>query len=128
MEQLKEKIAYLAGLAEGLDLDTTTKEGKLLKAIVGALEDIAEEVASLDEEIGEIEELIDEIDYDLGAVEEDLYEDEEEDDWDDEDEYEDDYFEITCPNCDEKIYIDEEIPYTWNYQTTHVYNQHNRLW
>ena len=58
MDQLKEKIAYLAGLAEGLDLDTDTKEGKLLKAIVGALEDVAEEISSLDDEIGEMEELL----------------------------------------------------------------------
>ena len=32
MSKMGEKVAYLKGLAEGLSLDTETKEGKLLSA------------------------------------------------------------------------------------------------
>ena len=92
MDQLNEKIAYLAGLAEGLDIDTSTKEGKLLKAIVEAMGEISDEIVGLQSDVADLEELVDEIDEDLGSVEED-----------------DDYFEITCPNCDEKIYLDGEM-------------------
>ena len=35
-----EKIAYIKGLAEGLSLDETTKEGKILSAVIDLLGDI----------------------------------------------------------------------------------------
>lgn len=108
MEQLTEKIAYLAGLAEGLDIDTGKKEGKLLMAIVDALGDIAKEMRDIVLDVADLSDLVDEIDEDLGNVEDEIYPEEdccccgEEDD-------DDDYFEITCPNCDEEIYVDGEM-------------------
>ena len=37
---ISEKVAYLKGLAEGLDLDTTkSKEGKLISVMIGILEE-----------------------------------------------------------------------------------------
>ena len=36
--EISEKVAYLKGLAEGLALDTDTKEGKLLTAIIDVLD------------------------------------------------------------------------------------------
>ena len=39
--EITEKVAYLKGLAEGMELDTGKKEGKLLSAIIDVLEDIA---------------------------------------------------------------------------------------
>ena len=44
MSYLPEKMAYIKGLAEGLDIDASTKEGKLLLAIVDALSDTADEI------------------------------------------------------------------------------------
>ena len=35
-----EKVAYIKGLAEGLALDDSTKEGKVLAAIIDVLGDI----------------------------------------------------------------------------------------
>ena len=38
---ISEKVAYLKGLAEGLDLDTAkSKEGKLISVMIGILEEI----------------------------------------------------------------------------------------
>ena len=34
-----EKVAYLKGLAEGMEIDKETKEGKLLNVIIDILED-----------------------------------------------------------------------------------------
>ena len=45
---ISEKVAYLEGLAEGLALDTETKEGKLLAAIVDVLGEIAEELEEIE--------------------------------------------------------------------------------
>ena len=52
MEFLYEKVAYLKGLADGLDIDETTKEGRLLISIIDILEDFADAIVELDEEIG----------------------------------------------------------------------------
>ena len=42
-----EKVAYLKGLAEGMELDTEKKEGKLIAAIIDLLDDIALELEDL---------------------------------------------------------------------------------
>ena len=41
-----EKVAYLKGLFEGMEIDESTKEGKLLKAVVDVLGELAEDPAS----------------------------------------------------------------------------------
>ncbi|HWP52254.1 MAG TPA: hypothetical protein VN626_11225 [Clostridia bacterium] len=104
-----ERVAYLKGLTEGLDLDTTSKEGKLLSAIIDVLDDIAFEVSDLQEVVGELGEQIDMIDEDLDGLEEIVYDDEECDD-DDCDCCEDgDLYEIVCPSCGDSIYLDEDM-------------------
>ena len=50
---ISEKVAYLKGLAEGLDLDTESKEGKLIAAIIDVLDDMADEFADVEDEIAE---------------------------------------------------------------------------
>ncbi len=107
-----ERVSYLKGLAEGLELDTSTKEGKLLNAIIDALNDIAFEVADMQEVVGELGEQIDMIDEDLDGLEEIVYGDE--DDEDEEDDNEDDghdgnLYEIVCPTCGDSIYLDEDM-------------------
>ena len=42
--EITEKVAYLKGLAEGMELDTEKKEGKLIAAIIDILDDIALEL------------------------------------------------------------------------------------
>ncbi len=101
---ITERAAFLQGLLQGLEPDETTKEGKLLSAIVGVLEDMAAEVADLQEEVAELNELCDLLDEDLGALEEECYGDgcDCDDCCDDEPMYE-----LTCPTCGESIYVDE---------------------
>ena len=105
---ISEKVAYLKGLAEGLNLDESTKEGKLLLAIVDVLDEMAEEFADIEDEIVDLEDGLDAVSDDLNDVEEFLYEtsddeDEEEDDEDDE------YFVTTCPECEEEVIFDESV-------------------
>ena len=102
-----ERVAYVKGLAEGLEIDNSTKEGKLLNAIVDVLDDISFELADTQEIVGELSDQVDMIDEDLESVEDYLYDDEDEDE-DDEDDDED-IFEVTCPNCGETIYVDDEM-------------------
>ncbi|MBQ6117200.1 MAG: hypothetical protein IJL08_07760 [Oscillospiraceae bacterium] len=105
---ISEKVAYLKGLAEGLSLDESTKEGKLLLAILDVLDDMAEEFADIEDEIVDLEDGLDAVSDDLNDVEEFLYETS--DDEDEEDEEDDDeYFVTTCPECEEEVIFDESV-------------------
>ena len=109
-----EKVAYMKGLAEGLGLDTKTKEGKLLTVMIDLLDDIALELEELNEAQMELEEGLDAVSDDLNDVETYIYEmdgefDEDEDEDEDEFDEDDEVYETTCPNCEEEIYFDETI-------------------
>lgn len=67
---LTEKVAYLKGLMDGMEIDLETKEGKLFAAIADVLEDLALSVSDLDDEMTELSSAVDEIDEDLAEVEE----------------------------------------------------------
>ena len=51
---ITEKVSYLKGLAEGLSIDDTTKEGKIIKAIIDVLDDVAFSVADLEDGLAEV--------------------------------------------------------------------------
>ncbi len=108
-----EKVAYIKGLAEGMELDETTKEGKLLKAILEVLGDMAEDAADLEDYVAELSEQVDAVDEDLSSLEEVVYEelDDEFDcdcDCDCCDDWDEDLYDVTCPNCKEEFEVDEE--------------------
>ena len=45
---ISEKVAYLKGMAEGLDIDTeSSKEGKLISMMMDILQDVALELEDL---------------------------------------------------------------------------------
>ena len=108
--EIMEKVAYLKGLAEGMELDTDKKEGKLLSAIIDVLEDIALEIEDIEDEQAELADGLDAVSDDLEDVEDIVFGDDEDDEYyeDDLDEDEDCYA-TTCPTCEETIYFDESI-------------------
>lgn len=122
--EIKEKVAYIKGLAEGLKLDENDTNGKLIAAIIDVLGDMADEIEAIEENEEYLESYVEELDEDLGMVEEDLYccEDEDEEDEDefeldedDEDEIfededeEDEVVVVTCPGCGDGVYLDETM-------------------
>lgn len=106
---LTERTAYLKGLAEGLALDESKPEGKLIAEMVKLLDEMANSVADLEDECDMLNDYIEEIDEDLGAVEEIVYDDDECDCCDDDYDDDEDYFEVTCPNCGETVCFDESV-------------------
>ena len=107
---LTEKVAYLKGLAEGLELDKDSKEGKLFDAIFDILEDMALTVTDIDEDLSACEDLVDAIDEDLDELEEYIFC--EDDDCCDDDCCccdDDELYEVECPKCGEEILLDEEM-------------------
>jgi hypothetical protein len=118
-----EKCAYIKGLCEGLNIDQTKPEGKVISAIIDLLGDICETVADMDDEVATLGDYIEEIDHDLGDVEEYVYDDDcdccDDDDCDccdcDDDcdecdcDCDEDYMEAMCPHCGETVCFDNEI-------------------
>ena len=111
---ISEKAAYLKGLCEGMKLDESTNEGKLLRAIVDLLGDMAREIEDLNENAMDLAEEIDQISDDLADVEDFLEEVDDEDEDDEcccceDDDEEPVFYEVTCPKCGTEISLDEEI-------------------
>ena len=119
--ELNKKAAYLQGLVDGLGIDDTTKEGKIIKAMSTLLGEMAEVIESVDEDLSraydQINDLSDELeDLDAGeancahcgvtfevALEGDGEEDAEEDAEDGPVQYE-----VTCPDCGTTAVFEED--------------------
>ena len=81
--KLTEKIAYMKGLLDGMELDGSTKEGKAILQMADVMEEMGVYIDDLQSQVDELTELCDLLDKDLGDVETDLYCDD--DDFDDDD-------------------------------------------
>ena len=111
---ITEKAAYIKGLAEGLDIDASSKEGKVISAIIDLLADIAVDLEDTEDACAELAEQINAVDEDLAELEDFVYE-EYEDEYGDECEDccgcddDDELYEVECPNCHDVIYIDDKM-------------------
>ena len=123
---ISEKSAYLKGLMDGMSLDTTKDEGKMIAAIVDLLGDMARKVTDIEDTTIAISDELDEIEEDLDAIEDFILDEDEDeyydDDFDDDDFDDDDYedegfdfgdedsiiYEVKCA-CGNIINFDEEV-------------------
>ena len=94
--EIKNKVAHLKGLMEGMEFDATTKEGKVISEIVDILDDMADEIELIYDDVDALYEYCDELDADLGDVESELFEDDYDDYYDDDDEG----FYDECGDCE----------------------------
>lgn len=119
---MTERVAYLKGLVNGLEIDATQKEGKVIYAILEVLDEMAATIVDLEEAYDEVEEVVDTLDEDLGQLEEDFYDLDGECDCDacDDDEHscecddccgpdEDAFYEVVCPSCGNTICLSEDM-------------------
>ncbi|MEE3332712.1 MAG: hypothetical protein VZR54_00370 [Ruminococcus sp.] len=92
-----ERAAYLRGLADGLDLDKTKPEGKLIDGMLDLIFDMSAEIGGLYDHISMLED----------AMFEDEYDEYDDEDYEFEDEENPDY-EVKCPDCGAEIVVDED--------------------
>lgn len=96
MGNMTDKVAFLRGMAEGMNLNSDTPENKLLLKMLEVLDDFSRELEDLREEQDELIDYVDSIDEDLSDLEEVLFDD-------DDDLFEDDGAEgemaYECPHC-----------------------------
>ena len=122
---ITEKTAYLKGLLEGMNIDESKPEAKLLKAVVETLDELANDLTDVAEDVATLNDYAEELDEDLGAVEEYLLGEDDDDcdccdcDCDDDDEFEcdgdceccdedcDGFYEVECPHCGANVCFDE---------------------
>ena len=110
MSYVKEKVSYLRGLCDGLEITDDTQR-KLYTAIIETLDAVADAIDENEATLAELDECVSDIYDALDDVEEELYGDE----YDDEDEEDDDAFdedafiEVQCPHCGDTIYFDQDM-------------------
>ena len=74
MGNIKERVAYLQGLTQGLNVSLHSAEGKLLINIIDVLDDMAEEINNIQMEQADLEAYVESMDEDLTDLEEEVYE------------------------------------------------------
>lgn len=116
-----EKVAYLKGLAEGLEISADDKNGKLLLAVIDALDSFAASIEALEVDSADMADELDSLGDDVSFIEELILDDEDDydEDYDDDDDEsfcrgsccdcddEADY-EVTCPQCGEVVPVYED--------------------
>ncbi len=109
-----EKVAYIKGLIEGMELDTEKGQGKLLAAIADVLEDLALGLDDVENYVDELEAGLDAVSDDLEEVEEYVYDDydDDDDDYDEDEDYDDEDdgydYSVVCPACGEEFLLENE--------------------
>lgn len=103
------KAAYLRGLFDGLDIDASTKEGKLLAAMVEVIDELAGSVSDLEQITDEISNELDEVAEELLELEGAFDDCDCDCDDDDCDCCEDFHYEVVCPTCGDSIMVDDDI-------------------
>ncbi|MEG1547644.1 MAG: hypothetical protein RR232_02710 [Clostridia bacterium] len=100
MSYIKEKVAYLRGLAEGMEIGGDA-QGKLLNAMIAAMDEMADAIDENEVAVMELDECVDDIYDELDDLDDYLS--------DDDDDYDDDFVEVECPHCGETVYYDQNM-------------------
>jgi DNA repair exonuclease SbcCD ATPase subunit len=119
--KLTEKMSYLKGYIDALDLGKNTKEWQVISKMSEVMDDMVEYIEDLQNQVDEVTELCEVIDEDLGEVEQEIYgvanldggyikdEDDYEERLDEEFDEDDQLYEATCPTCGRTIILDEAM-------------------
>lgn len=99
MGKIKERVSYLQGLTQGLNIGSNSAEGKLLLNIIDVLDDMAEEFNNMHMAQEDLETYVESLDEDLTDLEEEVYEEVNDDD----------YVEVKCPSCNETVSFESDI-------------------
>lgn len=157
MDRIQERISYIEGLAEGLDMLQNKKEGKFYSEVINILSSLNKTLQNVEARLHELEEYVEAIDEDLNDIEWDYYEGDDDDDFefDDSDDYslldsdeyiiediynedddeeivedltnEDGYYQVICPSCNETVLIDHSLFETSNLEEVMCPNCHEIL-
>lgn len=103
MGYMKEKVAYLRGVAKGMEIDGDA-QGKLINLMIETMDEMAAALDDNELAMQELDECIDDVYEELDSLEEYLFDDEDEDYFDEED-----FEELICPHCDTAVLFSQEM-------------------
>lgn len=95
LKDISERVSYLQGLSEGMNLTSESPHGKIISGMLNVMNDMAEEIIIMQEDMEDVKEYIESIDDDLYDLEETILDDE--------------FLELKCSNCGETLYIERDI-------------------
>lgn len=96
MSKLKSRVAYLHGLARGLEIKEHSKEGQLLTGILELLDKMADEVEGIRDAQDELEDYVEAMDEDLADIEDEVL-------------GEEGFTEVDCPACGESLLVEDDL-------------------
>lgn len=101
MRELSERISYLKGLSEGVNISDASPQGKILAGIIDILQEMSDTINDIRYDMEDFKEYVESIDDDLYELEESFFEDE--------DENEREWVRTRCPNCGEDLYYEADM-------------------
>jgi hypothetical protein len=96
LRDISERVSYLQGLSEGLNITEGSPQGKIISGILNVMNEMADEITDMQKDFEELREYIQSVDDDLLDLEESVLDD-------------DDYLELECRTCGEQLYIESDI-------------------
>lgn len=109
---ISEKVAYIQGLYDGLELDgKKSAEARILSEMLDVLREVGQQLDGMDAAMDQFDEELDTLGDTVAELEEAVFDDADEEDedldcFDGGDE--EDFFEIPCPTCGEDLLVDDE--------------------
>lgn len=101
MKDLKAEVAYLQGLAKGLEVDDQSKAGRIIQGLIDVLGKMADSLEELWDAQEQMEDYLESIDEDLYLLENGGYKERRKPSIS--------QVEMTCPNCRERVSFDSDL-------------------
>ncbi|MCL2633309.1 MAG: hypothetical protein FWD34_02220 [Oscillospiraceae bacterium] len=99
---ISEKVAYIKGLTDGMKIDDSTNEGKVILAMLDVLKEVALELEDIDDTLDDMAEIVGDIEESVYDLEDEVYGG----DFGDYDFDDDDLYEIACRGCGNTVSVD----------------------
>lgn len=103
--ELNAKAAYIKGLADGLKLDESKDEVKIINRLLDLVTDMASAITEVEDNYGELSDLIYDLNDEVESIKDDFYDGDPDFDFFDEDNPD---YQITCDECGAEITVDED--------------------
>ncbi|MGE5416868.1 MAG: CD1247 N-terminal domain-containing protein [Acidobacteriota bacterium] len=99
MKKLAEKISYLQGLGEGMNVAEGGPQGRMIAEILDTLAEVADTITGLRRDVEDLRVYVESIDDGLMELEGDIYEEADAND----------FIEVQCKKCGETVYFESDL-------------------